>query len=404
MALYRRFAIYFYQYQGARKGAFAGFGMVELRDGRMRMQITGRGSYQNAQLEVYGLLDGSEEMAGIHLGTMQSGHFSYERSMQLHPEKSFQQLRGIVLCQKPGADRVAAALWAGNFHTGTFYTWTPRAEQIQTESGKSIKEAELETAELGVCEIQDEVAEADEPICAQKESEPDAEEEHVVQEESEPDVEEEHVVQGESEPDVEEEHIVQEESEPDVEEEHVVREEKEQKVEIEIRNKEENKQKVENTERNWQNQEEKVGSKGKTACIDAKQETCEQKHNAEYNSEDDFWEQMYQQFPKMMLQIDGTPISALRIRPCDISRLPKTDWSRGCSQFLARQYNQYRCMILGREQKGERWQYFLGMPGSHTPSERQDATEAGFTDFVQVHCPIHQQIEGFWIYDLDFQK
>ncbi|MBQ7432250.1 MAG: hypothetical protein IJV50_02080 [Lachnospiraceae bacterium] len=414
MALYRRFAIYFYQYQGARKGAFAGFGMVELRDGRMRMQITGRGSYQNAQLEVYGLLDAPGEMAGIHLGTMQSGHFSYEGSLQLHPEKSFQELRGIVLCQKPGADRVAVALWAGNFHTEAFYTWTPKEEQMQTQRGKSIKEAQLETAQLGVCEIQDDVVEAEGKTSPQQASDLDVEEERLIQEERFLDVEEERLIQEERFLDVEEEGLG---DDLNVDEKRFDQKENDSSVEDKICNQEDNGLKVENMDENKEKQNTEVENvdvkKEETqgnvennlenVRMDQEQEAYEQETGEEEYPVDDFWEQMYREFPKMILQVDGEQVSALRIRPCDISRLPKTDWGRGYMQFLARQYNQYRCMILGRQSQKGRWQYFLGLPGSDTPSERKDAADVGFIDFIPIQCPVHRQMKGFWMYNLDFQ-
>ena len=125
MAWYRRFAVYLYQYQGAKKGAGAGFGMIELRDGRIRMQLTGRGSAAQGNLEVYGLLDtgAPEDMAGIRLGSMQAGRFVLEAGEAIGEGKGFSDLRGIVLTARPGAERAVAALWGGTFDAGRFVQW-----------------------------------------------------------------------------------------------------------------------------------------------------------------------------------------------------------------------------------------------------------------------------------------
>ena len=466
MALYRRFAIYFYQYQENRKGAFAGFGMIELRDGSVRMQITGRGSYQNAHMEVYGLLDAPEEMTGIRLGTMRSGRFSYEGTLQIHPEYSFSAVRGIVLCCRPGGEQVAAAVWSGMFVPERFCEWMPRPVQApkseaelsvplpedvlpnqRQEAGgengasTSLLDASLsqevwETGEAHRCQ-----PDGYELGCEQKASEPEglsislpdaslpqeasgAEEEKGVLEIAQLVLyEEENAVEAagntwdvsgskrkaaaEREDQTE---IRQETQSHDGEYNQQEEMEAEQPYYGRPETGDGDKQEKGEAEQPYYNQPE-TGDGDKQEKGEAEQPYYNQSETGativtplEDKTEairmDVIWEQMEQQFPKMLLQMDGMPGTALRIRPCDIRSLPENDWADRCGAFVARQYTQYRCMILGRQQTKEGWRYFLGMPGTHSASETKDAETVGFTEFVPAHCPIHPRIAGFWIYDL----
>lgn len=457
MALYRRFAVYLYQYQGAKKGAGAGFGMIELRDGRIRMQLTGRGSAAQGNLEVYGLLDAPAEMAGVRLGSMQAGRFVLEAGEDIGEGKLFSDLRGIVLTARPGAERAVAALWNGTFDAGRFVQWKaeeklaePEAEiqlpfqepvspeetgessgallsegnkaALSEETGAQLwgsgnatlwegskadlcKESSAELCGENSVEFQEE---SKTELCVERDAkwcEKGGEELSAEMLPSDTPAEDSCLSFGESVSadiscgDMGNETVAQ----------HVATEPFHQKEQEES-----------DSVPLWESPHKtsiKYIPPVSTTHLDFASAALDlvefgtpleiesvKSHSTEPIKESALWQRLSKQYPKMNIPVHQGPLSCLRIRPCDINRLPKENWKYGCSHFLARHYNRYRCLILGRTQHKNGWEYFMGVPGGNTPQERKQAAEAGFDHYIAVEKGHGQWPEGFWLVQLQWME
>ncbi len=429
MALYRRFAVYLYQYQGAKKGAGAGFGMIELRDGRIRMQLTGRGSVSQGNLEVYGLLD-SPAHAGVRLGSMQAGRFVLEAGEDIGEGKSFSDLRGIVLTARPGAERAAAALWNGTFDAGRFEVWkapehVPEAKDVRENSSEAEKVPEyvddVEEAPENVLENVIDAAEALEHVSGEEnalEHITDAEEVSVSVADAEkaqeyaPDdrAEMQQLLQ---------ELPSQEDAAEEISGENSLAEACQEAAVSEDTSEEEvdNGQIPDNIlvpdsckEEDGEKEEHVPHLDFASAALDLVEfgEPLEivniKPCAAEPVRESVLWQRLSKQYPKMNIPARQGALSCLRIRPCDINRLPKENWKYGCSHFLAGHYNRYRCLILGRTKHENGWEYFMGVPGGSTPQERKQAADAGFDHYIAVEKGHHQWPEGFWLVQLQWAE
>ncbi len=480
MALYRRFAVYLYQYQGARKGAGAGFGMIELRDGRIRMQLTGRGSAAQGNLEVYGLLDAPAEMAGVRLGSMQAGRFVLEAGEDIGEGKLFSDLRGIVLTARPGSERAVAALWNGTFDAGKFVQWKaeerlaepegevqlPFQEAFSTdEMGAGFGEEPFEGREDMLCEeeksaseegIQAVLWEDDKARCYEeefvqlcredrtecreeapaqlwRENSTECDKEVSVQrwEEKGTRCGEEDVLQLWKES---KEELCEETSPSDIQAEVSCMDIKEG-VSSDISSENIRNEAFENRATEAFSQEEEGASDSvplwknsqNPAIVHMPQSSAPHLNFAsaaldlvEFGTpleietgsscvpkspgESILWQRLSKQYPKMNIPMQQGPLSCLRIRPCDINRLPKENWRYGCSHFLARHYNRYRCLILGRTQHKNGWEYFMGVPGGNGPQERKEAAAAGFDHYIAVEKGHGQWPEGFWLVQLQWME
>ena len=495
MALYRRFAVYLYQYQGAKKGAGAGFGMIELRDGRIRMQLTGRGSAAQGNLEVYGLLDAPAEMAGVRLGSMQAGRFVLEAGEDIGEGKLFSDLRGIVLTARPGAERAVAALWNGTFDAGRFVQWKaekklaePEAKIQQpfqepafpegteessrallSEGNKAALSEETESQLWGssnaqlwegskadlckenradLCEdrstdlYEENRAELCEgrstglyeenraELCEDRSTGLYEENRNEFQEESkselcvesdakwcEKDGEELSAEMLSSDTPAEDSCLSFEENVPaDISCGDLGDEMAAQHVAIEPFPQKE--QEESDSAPLWESPHKtsiKYIPPVSTTHLDfasAALDLVEFGTPLEIESvkpcrtepvkESALWQRLSKQYPKMNIPVHQGSLSCLRIRPCDINRLPKENWKYGCSHFLARHYNRYRCLILGRTQHKNGWEYFMGVPGGNTPQERKQAAEAGFDHYIAVEKGHGQWPEGFWLVQLQW--
>lgn len=389
MALYRRFAIYLYQYQGAKKGASAGFGMIELRNGRIRMQLTGRGNATQGNLEVYGLLDSPANMEGVRLGSMQAGRFVLEAGEDIGEGKLFSDLRGIVLTARPGNQNAIAALWNGTFDAGQFVQWkAPKDEQAVTisETGQEIYEPEIQqetdvpsdgVSEEESSESFDEIEQGmDAPENGQTtETAEEKPSENIIETKEIISLSE--TMQTEH---LSESHLDFASTALDL-------------VEIGIPPELEPVKSF--------TPEPAVGEEPQAAA-ESVQEIPLPKEKPVVESA--LWQRMFKQYPKMQVPLQENTICCLRIRPCDIGRLPRANWQYGCSHFLAQQYNRYRCLILGRNNQENEWKYFLGVPGRNSVKEQQLAREAGFLSYIAVENGRTQWPEGFWLVQLQWEE
>lgn len=433
MALYRRFAVYLYQYQGAKKGAGAGFGMIELRDGRIRMQLTGRGSVAQGNLDVYGLLDAPEDMAGIRLGSMQAGHFVLEAGESIGEGKNFSDLRGIVLTSRPGAERAVAALWNGTFDAGRFVQWkAPEVEEkvevevevppvavhlenVQTNSPEKTMTGDEIAAEIFTEEEYgqfqaDSFAECrPEEVHASPEPEKKHEEEISYSENSV-----EHLMESSLEQTSPTEDIEDRISENEVKE--SLYEKKADSIPLSSFT-------AACPDKDTVNEESSVEmvSEMKGDCEDSQLHFAsaaldliefglpleieqEKPRPVRKISESVLWQHLSKQYPKMKIPMQGQSVLCLRIRPCDINRLPKANWKYGCSHFLARHYNRYRCLIVGRVLHEDGYEYFMGIPGGNTTQERMQAAQAGFDHYIGIERTSPQWPEGFWLVQLQWEE
>lgn len=403
MALYRRFAVYLYQYQGAKKGAGAGFGMIELRDGRIRMQLTGRGSVAQGNLDVYGLLDAPEDMAGIRLGSMQAGHFLLEAGDAIGEGKFFSDLRGIVLTSRPGAERAAAALWNGTFDASRFVQWKApeirAAEEeikiqplvIRLEETKDHSPDETMSGEETAAQI------SSEKECGQLQADGVSEcrqEEISCSEEMEEKRKEEMDCSGDFAGNSEEGMLCSE---------NTLKNRMESSVE-EAPSAEQAEELIPET--NPENSQLHFASAALDLVEFGLPLEIEQEKPGPVKkiSESVLWQRLSKQYPKMKIPMQGESVLCLRIRPCDINRLPKANWKYGCSHFLARHYNRYRCLIVGRVLHEGGFEYFMGIPGGNTTQERMQAAEAGFDHYIGIERISPQWPEGFWLVQLQWEE
>lgn len=433
MALYRRFAVYLYQYQGAKKGAGAGFGMIELRDGRIRMQLTGRGSAAQGNLEVYGLLDAPADMAGVRLGSMQAGRFVLEAGEDIGEGKLFSDLRGIVLTARPGTERAVAALWNGTFDAGRFVQWKAPEKPSEAETQQPFRELfsaeEAEESSGCICSEESRAA-----LCEERRTELYEERGTELCEERRSELCEKSGVELSAEKLPSD---TQAEESPMVFQENVSADisfgEKRDEVcaedmPVETFGEEENSNLIAesvpaNTSYNPLLREGRnktlmnyipAESPSHLDFVSAALDLVEFGEPLEIEAvkprptepvrESVLWQQLCKQYPKMNIPMQQGPLSCLRIRPCDINRLPKTNWKYGCSHFLARHYNRYRCLILGRTQHENGWEYFMGVPGGSTQQERKEAADAGFDHYIAVEKGHGQWPEGFWLVQLQWME
>lgn len=353
--------------------------MIELRDGIVRIHITGRGSNAQSNLEVYGLLDAPDSNMGVHLGSMRSGQFSCEGTVEGCGGRNFQELRGIVLCRKPGETQAIAALWSGEFHAERFTEWKPETkaemggEPVRVQREVLVAEQQMPT-DIPVQECTKGVTQDSVPqeAAANTYISPT---QGTEEEECSKHVEIDALLQTTA-------------SDKNVEE----IQEAEASSEPEVPAPEETTLQITSLSASLC-EEESATCPASPSCTHI--DTSPQPHLQSI-----FWRQLERQYPKMRLQIGGEPIEALRIRPCDICRLPKTDWKYSCNHFLARHYNQYRCLILGRRNAGGSWQCFLGVPGNETFPEEQEAEEAGFGQFLRSDHAAAGWPQGYWITEI----
>lgn len=406
MALYRRFAVYLYQYQGEKKGAGAGFGMIELRDGRIRMQLTGRGSAAQGNLEVYGLLDASspEEMVGIRLGSMQAGRFLLEAGEAIGEGKSFSDLRGIVLTIRPGAERAVAALWNGSFDAGRFVQWkAPKTDAAKQEQPEEMP-VEADQVPERLPGITKQTQEQPEEFSTEKTTDNIYIEETTTQT---PPVEVQAERMDQPQCPKAEPHSC---SQPDS----LLQEPAEQPHDATVQSTVQQRM-VSSTEQipkieaeNSENAPSQLDFA--SAALDLVEfglplEIQQEKpFAAKKSAESLLWQRLSKQYPKMKIPMQGESVLCLRIRPCDINRLPKANWKYGCSHFLARHYNRYRCLIVGRVLHEDGFEYFMGIPGGNTTQERMQAAEAGFDHYIGIERISPQWPEGFWLVQLQWEE
>lgn len=376
---------------------------------------------------------------GVHLGAMRSGQFACEKPMEDCAGRTFQELRGIVLCRKPGEPHAIAALWSGEFNADRFMEWK-RKESIETKTTDTVK-ADIEKNNSGMKESREIGLKVIEPVNMESvdtESEgtrfrdiktvdggsekTESENIEIVNTDSEKvepqNIAFENIDSNNKSSGSADSRDVKIEIFPyaDSTESHIknsTSDEKQEEGVISVKCPQETGnepvlvptvQEAEDAVTLSVQAEDAVPepSAEKETKLQVTSMTAEAEQTVQEppQIESFLWQQMERQYPKMRLQIEGEPVLVLRIRPCDISRLPKYDWKYGCNHFLARHYNQYRCLILGRRKVRGRWRCFLGVPGNHTFPEEQEAAEAGFDRFLQADHVAAGWPKGYWITEL----
>lgn len=96
------------------------------------------------------------------------------------------------------------------------------------------------------------------------------------------------------------------------------------------------------------------------------------------------WDRMCKLYPKVMPFPYNCQIGALRIRPGDIGRLPKENWTLANNSFMLHGFFQYRYILLLRlpaqtEEYEER--YMIAVPGIYSQMDNYLADMFGFHEF-----------------------
>lgn len=92
-------------------------------------------------------------------------------------------------------------------------------------------------------------------------------------------------------------------------------------------------------------------------------------------------------YQKMKLKLtvffpfQGEEIECIKADITDIQELPKKYWYLGKNSFLLHGFFNYRHLVVGEIRKGEKPEYFIGVPGIFQNQERLMATMFGFPEF-----------------------
>lgn len=104
-------------------------------------------------------------------------------------------------------------------------------------------------------------------------------------------------------------------------------------------------------------------------------------------------ETMFENIPQM---------SGIRMELKDIKELPKKYWYLGSNSFLLHGFFNYRHLLLGRMDDGEKEKWFVGVPGVYQNQEKVLAAIFGFPEFRQEKdTEIKTGQFGYWYRFMD---
>lgn len=104
-------------------------------------------------------------------------------------------------------------------------------------------------------------------------------------------------------------------------------------------------------------------------------------------------ETMFENIPQM---------SGIRMELKDIKELPKKYWYLGSNSFLLHGFFNYRHLLLGRMDDGQKEKWFVGVPGVYQNQEKVLAAIFGFPEFRQEKdTEIKTGQFGYWYRFMD---
>lgn len=449
MADYQRFISYMYLYEGEAKGRNTGFVKVEARGYYRRIEaVVRRQPLLDGLASVWAFYRDGNFCRGVLLGRMTisggNGNFLWS-SLKNTVENSscqFEQLAGMLIWSER-SDNLCVTLWDDlPFSIGLF---SPEREELhaaeaeeqeveaiadqEKESEEAVIEEEIQEAQQEE-EFQEEAVEQQEELIDVAEEQQEELAEAAVEQEEE--LEEATAEQQEElmEEITEQEEKVQEEIlEPSVQEVPMEQEEKPQGGFMEHEEAPQNVVTLQEKEAQETVLEQREASIKVTSEVDTETETGDILEQELCNTEqmekeklliserkcqeqdlnidlDQFfpsnpWEKLCGYYPKIKPFAWNKEMYCLKIKPGDLSRLPKENWIMGNNSFMLHGYYVYRYLILMQLEQGESKRYILGVPGVYGNRERFMADMFGFREFISINQKrVMQGQKGFWCVEI----
>lgn len=109
------------------------------------------------------------------------------------------------------------------------------------------------------------------------------------------------------------------------------------------------------------------------------------------------WEFILENYPVMTPFANDENTLCVRLELRDIRLLPKHYWYLGNNSFLLHGFFNYRYLILGMTEQGEKKRWFIGIPGVFQNPERVMASLFGFPEFRnEKSLPVNTGEFGYW--------
>lgn len=132
-------------------------------------------------------------------------------------------------------------------------------------------------------------------------------------------------------------------------------------------------------------------------------ENCpyQEKRKAEKGNQDSF-EQMLEQCPKLPVYGATELFQCVRIHPRDIGKLDMRNWKLGVNSFLTHGFYTYQYLLLGKMRFSDGMERpIIGVPGIYTNREKYLANMFGFEQFIPVqNTGIKTGEFGYWIVEI----
>lgn len=143
-------------------------------------------------------------------------------------------------------------------------------------------------------------------------------------------------------------------------------------------------------------------SKEKEDNIYKECETCPYYRKKIKNEEEDAFEQMLEEYPKLSIYGSTELFQCVRMIPKDIGKLDIRNWKLGVNSFLVHGYYTYQYLLLGKMRFEDGSEHpIIGVPGVYSNREKYLANMFGFEQFVPVkNTGIKTGTFGYWIVEI----
>ncbi|MGN0154509.1 MAG: DUF6128 domain-containing protein [Lachnospiraceae bacterium] len=135
-------------------------------------------------------------------------------------------------------------------------------------------------------------------------------------------------------------------------------------------------------------------------------EKCEncpyQKRHMERKEQEDAFEKMLEEYPKLPMYGATELFDCVRIHPKDIGKLDMRNWKLGVNSFLTHGFYTYQYLLLGKMRFGDGSERpIIGVPGVYSNREKYLANMFGFEQFIPVKkTGIKTGEFGYWIVEI----
>ena len=126
------------------------------------------------------------------------------------------------------------------------------------------------------------------------------------------------------------------------------------------------------------------------------------KKRLEQKENEDAFEKMIEEYPKLPMYGVTELFDCVRIHPKDIGKLDMRNWKLGVNSFLTHGYYTYQYLLLGkmRFDNGSE-QAIIGVPGVYSNREKYLANMFGFEQFIPIKkTGIKTGEFGYWIVEI----